>query len=177
MRRIKSAVTLAVMVLLVMAMGIGTAAAQEAYPPPPGDLVVDCVAAGQAGASVTCTVTGAQPGEQLTVTAKADGTVFYTEVLSANMQGEATFRFTVPPQHRGQQITVTVAGAISGAAEDTLTIRAPGRTGETLPRAMPRTGQDTILLAAAGVLLLGAGATALRRRQRTSDRDRTHAGV
>jgi LPXTG-motif cell wall-anchored protein len=73
---------------------------------------------------------------------------------------------------------VRVVGPLSGeVASDTVVVADRGRTGETLPRAMPRTGQDTILLAAAGILLLGAGATALRRRQRSTDQDRTHAGV
>jgi LPXTG-motif cell wall-anchored protein len=176
MRTMKKAVTLAAMLLMVMAMGAGTAAAQTQYGGEEG-LAVDCVAAGEAGGSVTCTVTGAHPNEQLTVTAETNDTIFHSEVISANAQGEATFRFTVPPQHRGQEKTVTVVGPLSGEASDTVVVADRGRTGETLPRAMPRTGQDTILLAAAGILLLGAGATALRRRQRSTDQDRTHAGV
>jgi LPXTG-motif cell wall-anchored protein len=172
-RRIRSLAVLAIAVVAVMAMSVGTAMAQY---PPAEPFAVDCVAAGEAGASVTCTVTGAVAGETLTASAEVQGTVFWTEVLSADAEGEATFRFTVPPQHRGQEITVRVEGAVSGlAASDTVTVAAPGRTGESLPRSMPRTGQDALLLGALGVVLLAGGVTALRRRSAT--KDHTHAGV
>jgi LPXTG-motif cell wall-anchored protein len=175
-RTVRLMITLAAMMLMVMALGVGTAAAQETPYGGDGRLAVDCVAAGQAGASVTCTVSGALPGEQLQVTATAsDGTVVYSATLTADQQGQATFRFTVPAAQRGMEITVRVVGQTSGdVGEDTVMVAAPGRTGA----AMPRTGasQDTMLLAAAGVFMLAAGATALRRR-RSHGRDRTHAGV
>jgi hypothetical protein len=154
-RTVRLMIALAAVMMMVMALGVGSAAAQS-YPPGPG-ASVDCVAAGQAGASVTCTVTGFQPGESLTVTATAaDGTVVYSATLTADAQGEATFRFTVPARQRGQQITVTVVGAVTGAVSDTVMVAAPGRTGAQMP--LPRTGagQDALLLAAAGVFLVGA---------------------
>jgi LPXTG-motif cell wall-anchored protein len=176
-RTVRMAVTLAAMMLAVMALSVGAATAQESPYGGTGELAVACVSAGQAGASVTCTVTGAVPGEQLAITATAaDGTVVYSATLTADAAGEATFRFTVPVAQRGQEITVKVDAASGEVADDSITIAAPGRTGSAMP--LPRTGsaQDTLLLAGAGVIMLAAGATALRRRRHTAARDHSHAG-
>jgi hypothetical protein len=177
-KRVRALSVLAMAVMAVMALGVGSALAQETYPPAQG-FAVDCVAAGQAGLSVTCTVTGAQPNEQLTVSASVGGDTFFTQVLSANAQGEATFRFTVPQRYRGQQVTVTVVGAQSGSIATSVTTgTTPVRRGETVTPVLARTGQDALLLAGVGVVLLGAGLTALRRRSGASSRDdRTHAGI
>jgi LPXTG-motif cell wall-anchored protein len=174
-KTIRSVAVLAVAIVSMLALSVGAAVAQEAYPPPVPPSVV-CTPAGQAGAAVVCQVTGFLPGEQLEVTATApDGTVVYSATLTADADGEAAFRFTIPPQYRGMEITVTVVGAESGAvATDTVSIAAPGRTGELLPRALARTGQDMMLLAAAGVALIGGGIAAVRRRKTD---DRTSAGV
>jgi LPXTG-motif cell wall-anchored protein len=174
-RAIRAVITVAAAMVAMLALGIGAAAAQE-YPPGE-DFSVTCVAAGEAGASVTCTVVGAAPNEQLTVTAAAAGNVFFSEVLSASAEGEAIFRFTVPTQYRGQEIAVTVTGPISGTTTDEIVIEAPGRTGEALPRPLPRTGQDLMLLGAAGVLLLGGGIAALRRRSTTRTAHRSTTSV
>jgi hypothetical protein len=177
-RTIRAVFTLAAAMLATMALGIGAAAAQD-YPPGEGGLAIDCVAAGEAGASVTCTVTGAEPNEQLTASAEVQGNVFWTEVLSANAQGEATFRFTVPREHRGQEITVRVVGAISGEiAEDTVTIAAPGRTGEPVPpRRLAFSGMDAAMYAGLGVVLLGGGLLLLRRRSAATADNREHTSV
>jgi LPXTG-motif cell wall-anchored protein len=179
-RTVRMVVTLAATMLALVALSVGTATAQEPGESPyggTGELAVVCVSAGQAGASVTCTVTGAVPGEQLTVTATAaDGTVIYSATLTADAAGEATFGFIVPVAQRGQEITVKVVAASGEVADDSIAIAAPGRTGSAMP--LPRTGsaQDTMLLAGAGVIMLAAGATALRRRRNTAARDHSHAG-
>jgi LPXTG-motif cell wall-anchored protein len=173
-RTIRAVFTLAAAMLATMALGIGAAAAQE-YPPGVA-FSIDCVAAGEAGASVNCSIVGAQPGESLTVTAtvERDGTVVHSATLTADAQGEASFRFTVPTRYRGETILVEVSGPQSGDVSDEVVVTAPGRTG----RALPHTGtnQDTTLLAGLGVVLLVGGLTALRRRQvaKADGRDRTH---
>jgi LPXTG-motif cell wall-anchored protein len=176
----KSLRTVAVLVVAIVSMlmvGVGAAVAQEAYPPPLQPDVV-CVPSGQAGAAVICTVTGFQPGEQLDVSVTApDGTVVYSATLTADAEGQTTFRFTVPPQYRGMELTVRVAGAESGeVATDTVAVAAPGRTGEQMPRTLARTGQDMVLLAAVGAAMIGAGIAAVRRRG-AKGRSDTHAGV
>jgi hypothetical protein len=177
-RTIRAVFTLAAAMLATMALGIGVAAAQY---PPDGAFSVGCVAAGEAGTSVTCTVTGAEPNEQLTATAEVEGNVFWTEVLSANAEGEATFRFTVPREHRGEEITVRVVGAISGeVASDTVTIAAPGRTGEPVPPSrgsLPFTGLDAAMIAGLGVVLLSGGLLLLRRRSAAAAGSREHTNV
>jgi LPXTG-motif cell wall-anchored protein len=178
MTKLRSLVVLAMAVVTVMALGVGTALAQESYPPPPTPSVV-CVAAGQAGLSVTCTVTGFQPGEQLQVTATApDGTVVYSATLTADAQGEATFRFNVPARYRGQTIAVRVEGLSSErVAETTVTTAAtPIRRGDPVPPGLARTGQDALLLTAVGIALLGGGVAALRRRS-GSKQDRSYTNV
>jgi LPXTG-motif cell wall-anchored protein len=176
-RTIRAVFTLAAAMLATMALGIGAAAAQE-YPPGVA-FSVDCVAAGEAGASVSCTVVGAQPGETLTVTAtvEGDGTVVYSATLTADAQGEASFRFTVPTRYRGETIVVTVSGPQSGTVSDEVVVAAPGRTGRALP--LPRTGtsQDTMLLTGLGVVLLAGGLTALRRRKVAKADARDHTRV
>ena len=164
-RRIRSTAVAVLASLALMTMASTASLAQTPYPPPAG-FGVTCVSAGQAGASVTCTVVGAQGGEQLTVTAAYGSTQFFSDVLSANAVGEATFRFTVPVQARGQAITVTVTGEFSGTVSaEEFTIAAPGRTGQAVGRgALAYTGQDAILLGAGGLILLTGGILALRRR-------------
>jgi LPXTG-motif cell wall-anchored protein len=174
-RTIRTVFTLAAAMLATMALGIGAATAQEVYPPAEG-FSVDCTAAGEAGASVSCSIVGAQPGEtlQVTATVESDGTVVYSATLTADAQGEASFRFTVPTRYRGETITVQVVGAESGTVSDEVQVAAPGRTG----RSLPHTGanQDTTLLAGLGVVLLAGGLTALRRRKvaKADARDHTH---
>jgi LPXTG-motif cell wall-anchored protein len=177
MTKLRSLAVLAMAVMTVMALGVGTALAQESYPPPPTPSVV-CVAAGQAGLSVTCTVTGFQPGEQLQVTATApDGTVVYSATLTADADGEATFRFTVPARYRGQTISVQVVGASGAVASTTVTTAAtPIRRGDPVPPGLARTGQDALLLTAVGIALLGGGVAALRRRS-GSKQDRSYTNV
>ena len=168
-RRIRSmAVTVVAMVAMV-GMFSTAALAQSTQPYPPGQAFsVVCTSAGQAGASVACRVLGAIANERLTATA-AYNPEFYREELTANADGEANFRFTVPREARGREITVRVVGEISGeVASDTLTIAAPGRSGEAPGQArglLAYTGQDTILLAAAGLVLLTGGILGVRRRR------------
>ena len=163
-RRIRSmAVTVVAMVAMVGMFS--TAALAQTYPPPPAFSVV-CSVSGQA--SVACQVLGARANERLTATAVAN-VEFYRADLRANADGEASFRFTVPRDARGREITVSVLGEISGEiASDTFTIGAPGRSGEAPGQGrglLAYTGQDTILLGAAGLLLLTGGILGVRRRR------------
>jgi LPXTG-motif cell wall-anchored protein len=162
----KSIRSITVTVVAAMAMLAMVSTAAFAQYPPAAAFGVACTSAGQAGASVTCTVVGAAAGEQLTATAAYGSTQFFSEVLSANADGEARFRFTAPREARGQQIIVTVSGEISGTVSTELTLAAPGRTGEAVGEGrLARTGQDAILLGAGGLVLLAGGALALRRRR------------
>jgi hypothetical protein len=165
-RRVRSVIVLAISMMAIMALGAGTALAQE-YPP--GEAFsVSCVAAGEAGLSVSCTVTGAAPHEQLSVTMEHDGNVFHSEVLSANAEGEATFRATAPRDARGDEVVVAVEGPISGTAVDSVTIAEPGRSGEPVPPGrLAFTGQDALLAGVVGLALLGGGIFALRHRKAT----------
>jgi LPXTG-motif cell wall-anchored protein len=181
-RTIRTVTTLAAAMLAVMALGVGVASAQ-AYPPDePGS--VDCVAAGQAGLSVTCTVTGATPGEVLDWTATARGDTFASGTVTADADGRATFRFTTPNQYRGETIDVAVLGNMGFTAEDEVVVaEAPGRAGQAVPpgrtaaAGLARTGQDTVMLAGLGAALLGAGVVALRRRTKQTTSDRTTTSV
>ena len=168
-KRIRSTSVVVLASLAMLAMVTTTAFAQ--YPPAQG-FGISCTSSGAAGASVTCSVVGAAAGEQLTVTASYGSTEFYSEVLNANADGEATFRYTVPNEARGQEITVSVMGEISGTATTELTVAEPGQSGEAPGReveapgrGLPETGQDTILLGAAGLVLLTGGLLAFRRRK------------
>jgi LPXTG-motif cell wall-anchored protein len=164
-KRIRS---MSVMVLASLAMLAMVSTSAFAQYPPGTAFSVSCTSAGQAGASVTCSIVGANPGDELSVTASYGSTEFYSEVLTANADGEVTFRFTVPREARGQEITVSVLNTTSGETVATeVVIAAPGRTGEPVPRGrgLPNTGQDTILLGAAGLVLLTGGLLAVRRRK------------
>ena len=161
--------------LAMMAVMSSGALAQD-YPPDV-DFGVACTSA-QAGATVQCTVVGADAGEELTVSAAHGTTTFFTEVLSASAEGEASFSFTVPADAGDDQIVVTVSGAISGTTTEVLDVAmsaptTPGAPVRTSP-AIARTGQDLMMIGALGLVLLVGGVLAVRRRRTTATAKSTH---
>lgn len=166
-RKLRAVAVIAATVVAMMAMSVSAAFAQ--YPPGPA-FSVTCTAAGEAGSSVTCNVVGAADSEVLSVSA-AYNPVFFTDTIVASAEGEATFRFTVPRDARGEDIVVTVTGPISGEISTVLSIAAPGRTGEPVPPGRPAlatTGTNLMLLTGVGVVLLGGGIAAVRSRRSTA---------
>ena len=174
-RRIRSTAVAVLTSLALVTMASTASLAQTPYPPPPAFSVV-CSAAGQAGASVACRVLGALANERLTATA-AYNPEFYREDLVANADGAVNFRFTAPVEARGREITVTVTREDgTSVASDQLTIAAPGRTGEGVGQGrLARTGQDVVLLGAAGLVLLTGGILARRRSVDQRGRERVDA--
>lgn len=165
-KRIRSMSVVVLASLTMLAMVTTSAFAQ--YPPPPG-FSVACSRAAPVAQPIVCSVVGARGGERLTASASASP-AFYTENLTANTDGEASFRFTPPRDVRDRAITVTVVGEFSGAIASTQVAPiTPGRSGEAPGRLLARTGQDTILLGAAGLVLLTGGVIAIRRRKVGSD--------
>jgi LPXTG-motif cell wall-anchored protein len=167
-KRIRSMTVMLLAAVAMVAMVSTSAFAQ--YPPAPG-LSVACSRAAPVAQPIVCSVVGARGGERLTVSASASP-AFYTEELTANSDGEAGFRFTPPRDVRDRVITVSVVGEFSGeiVATEIAPItpgrsgEAPGRTGQA-PGLLARTGQDTLLLGAAGLILLTGGLLAFRRRK------------
>ena len=170
-KRVRSMTTVVLGTLLMLTMVSTTAFAQ--YPPSQA-FGVACIRAAPQAQSVVCSVVGARGGEALRATASASP-AFYTEDLTANADGEADFRFTVPRDVRDRVITVRVVGAISGeAASDQIAVVTPGRSGEApgrtgeAPGLLARTGQETAIIVLGGALLLALGGGAVARSRRTS---------
>ena len=173
--RIRSMTTVVLGSLLVLAMFSTAAFAQY---PPSEPFGVACIRAAPQAQPIVCSVVGARGGEQLTASASASP-AFYTEDLTADAEGQASFQFTVPRDVRDRVITVSVTGEISGdtvtdqiaAATPGRSGEAPGRTGEA-PGLLARTGQETAIIVLGGALLLALGGGAVARSRRTS---REHA--
>ena len=170
-KRVHSMTTVVLGSLLAMAMFSTAAFAQ--YPPSQA-FGVACIRAAPQAQSVVCSVVGARGGEALRATASASP-AFYTEDLTANADGEADFRFTVPRDVRDRVITVSVVGAISGeTVTDQIAVVTPGRSGEApgrtgeAPGLLARTGQETAIIVLGGALLLALGGGAVARSRRTS---------
>ena len=174
-KRVRSMTTVVLGTLLMLAMVSTTAFAQY---PPSQQFGVACIRAAPQAQSIVCSVVGARGNEALRASASASP-AFYTEDLTANADGEAGFRFTVPRDVRDRVITVSVTGAISGdAVSDQIAVVTPGRSGEApgrtgqAPGLLARTGQDTATIVLGGVLLLAVGGGAVARSRRSS---REHA--
>lgn len=138
------------------------AAAAQQYPPEVGYGVTCTVD----GPTVSCTVVGADAGEQLAATAICDGAVLYNATLVADAAGEASFSF-VPD---GAACEVSVLRASSGAATTTVTSAADGDAAGTPVTAgtsdqLPFTGAEVSLLLVTGILLIAGGLVTLRRRE------------
>jgi LPXTG-motif cell wall-anchored protein len=131
----------------------------------------------QPGDTVTCQVSGAQPGEDLqaTATAEVQG-VLYEDAFAADGDGNAVFSFSTAGTQDGEAITVTVTGAQSGTASDSVEvdeddeavgdpIAADTRT-DAAPSddRLPVTGGQALLLSVVGVAMVGGGLLALRKR-------------
>jgi LPXTG-motif cell wall-anchored protein len=156
--------SLSVLITATVAMLLATVAAAAAlqYPPESGYGVTCTVD----GPTVSCTVVGADAGEQLAATAICDGTVRHNMTLVADAAGEASFSFVAG----GRSCEVSVLRASSGAATTTVTGVADGDAAGTPVASgpsdqLPLTGGEVSLLLAAGILLIAGGLLTLRRRE------------
>jgi LPXTG-motif cell wall-anchored protein len=160
----RSLQSLTVLVIAVVAMStlfVASASAQQ-YPPQPAYGVTCSVD----GPTVSCTVVGADAGEQLAATAICDGTVRHNMTLVADRAGEAAFSFVA----NSGACEVSVLRASSGTATTTVSAGsdaeaagapvAGGTSGQ-----LPLTGGEVGLLLLAGILLLAGGLVTLRRRE------------
>jgi LPXTG-motif cell wall-anchored protein len=162
--RIRSMTTVVLGSLLVLAMFSTAAFAQ--YPTAEA-FGVGCTPERQvAGQLTTCTVVGAVPGETLTVTVRAGNTLVLSETLTADEDGRASFSFTVPEGRAA--VVIQVVGSESGTTSTTLLpAQAADRAVERARGSdLPRTGQDTAILALGGALLLAVGGGAVARSRR-----------
>jgi LPXTG-motif cell wall-anchored protein len=153
-----------VLVTATVAMLLATVVAATALQYPPESAYgVTCTVDGP---TVSCTVVGADAGEQLAATAICDGSVRHNMTLVADSAGEASFSFVAG----GGSCEISVLRASSGAATTTVTGVADGGsagapvTGGTSDQ-LPFTGGEVSLLLAAGILLLAGGLVMLRRRE------------
>lgn len=163
---------MALLLLTSLAMLVAGSTAAFAQYPPAQDFGVSCTDA-VPGQTVTCSIVGAAPGESLTVAARYGSVEVLDTVLTADGDGLAEFSFEIPADAAGATLNVRVMGETSGMTGVVVNVARSVPTGPRVPdaRAIPRTGQDLLLLGGAGVVLLGAGAVALlRRRTGTSER-------
>jgi hypothetical protein len=166
------------------------AAAQYPPGPPPG---IECPPAvtppglgggAPPGLERVCEIFGAQPGERFTIRVEVAGVVVFEGEVVADADGRAVFELSLPRNAVGQLVTVTVTGPETGVLSTQFRVAGtaeppvdrgqpvtPGRSG--VAGTLARTGTDVLLLAGAGVLLLGLGVTAVRRRSTHGVRVRT----
>lgn len=161
--RIRSMSTVVLGSLLVLAMFSTAAFAQ--YPTAEA-FGVGCTPERQVvGQLTTCTVVGAVPGESLAVTVRAGSTSVLSETLTADENGRASFSFTVPEGRAA--VVIRVVGSESGPTSTTLLpAQAAGRAVDRARGDLPRTGQDTAIMALGGTLLLALGGGAIARSRR-----------
>ncbi|WP_337248747.1 Ig-like domain-containing protein [Leucobacter luti] len=120
---------------------------------------------------------GFLPNEQVAGTVYSDPVGLGT--LTADADGDVTFTFTVPEGFETGEHRAVLDGVASGEVSEAFTVIAPATPVPPTPTAPPQPGlpitggQSLLLLGAAGVLLLGAGAgiAARSRRSRAGSRD------
>lgn len=152
----------AVTVATLLLLPVGGAFAQY---PPGEDFAVTCLPESpQVGATVTCTVVGAQADEVLSVLVRSGAIRLLDTSVLADAEGGASFAFDVPDRVAGSALAVTVSGPTSGTAATTLQVQAVAATDDdgaavvtADTRALPRTGTETVSTLVAGVLLLWFG--------------------
>jgi hypothetical protein len=126
-----------------------------------------------AGDTQTVHGTGFSAGD--TVTAVLGATPVDLGTLTADEHGNVDLTFTVPAGTTTGQHTVTLTGAVSGAASAAFQVTAPPSTGDVLAHTGAAIGGGLLLaagLAIGGWFLLGA---ARRRRKHDEDEDTTLA--
>jgi LPXTG-motif cell wall-anchored protein len=155
---------LAVIIAATLAMSTATIASATAVQYPPA--AAYGVTCSVDGPTVSCTVVGADAGEQLAATAICDGTVRHNMTLVADSAGEAVFSFVA----NSGACEVSVLRASSGTATTTVPADSDGDAagapvaGDTSGQ-LPLTGGEVGLLLLAGILLLAGGLVTLRRRE------------
>jgi LPXTG-motif cell wall-anchored protein len=157
-----------VMTVAVVALAMSASVAFAQYPPA-RDFGVVCTPQPPApGQAVSCEIVGAQASEQLAATASVDGAVFHSETLTADADGEADFGFTAPD---AGDVVVRVVGAESGETSTVLAVSDEADAAEegdavAAPVSrLPLTGGQVLVLTTLGLLMLGGGLLALRRRE------------
>jgi LPXTG-motif cell wall-anchored protein len=168
----------ALLALALTTLLAGAAVAQEtAYDPDVADFELVCTPDVVAlGGTVTCRIVGAVPGEVLDWTAACEpGGVFASGMVTADSPaGRATFSFEVPDSCEGP-ITVEVLSDIRELAiTDSVRVRFAPPPDPGRPDPLPRTGADTALALAGGLLLIGLGGAAVASARR---RDRSRVGA
>ena len=111
----------------------------------------------QAGAAVTCTVTGGDPGIDILWRASYNP-AFAGAGVTLDAQGKGSFTFTVPAAAQGQEITVEL---VEWTAPVTIGV-VGGLVPSRIPAGEGSNGTPAGLLAAAGLALIVG--VALRRR-------------
>jgi len=137
---------------------VGSTASRTEPPAPGPKVAVSCGPLPlQAGATVTCTVTGGDPGIDILWRASYNPT-FAGAGVTLDAQGRGSFTFTVPLAARGQEVTVEL---VEWTAPMTLGV-AGGLVPSRIPAGEGSDGTPARLLAAAGLALVVA--VAMRRR-------------
>lgn len=171
-RRIRTLTVVALAATGVLLMSVLPASAQEYPPGPPFSIV--CPPSETPSGNIPpgleriCTLTG-PPGQVFDVSYEYDGKVVDFGTVTTDEDGTVVFDLVLERDAVGRVVTVTAVGQdgeeavtvedsfrVAGAAEP------PIDPGEPVT---PETGIDATLLVGVGVLLLGAGFVALRRRE------------
>jgi LPXTG-motif cell wall-anchored protein len=181
-------------VLLVVAALLAAlavpAAAQYPPGPPPG---IECPPAvtppglgggAPPGLERVCEIFGAQPGERFTIRVEVAGIVVFEGEVVADADGRAVFELSLPRNAVGRIVTVTATGPETGVLSTQFRVAGtaepptdrgqpvtPGRS-DVLGAALAATGSNLLVLAGAGVLLLGLGVAVVRRRSSHGSRVR-----
>jgi LPXTG-motif cell wall-anchored protein len=184
-RKFRSMTVLTITALGMLLMSVAPASAQ--YPPaePPGLRCPPSATPGGVtppGLVRACRLLGTQANQAFQVRYEYNPTV-EVGVVTTNDEGVAEFELTLQRDTVGRVVTVIAVGEdgeelvtvddsfrVAGAAEPPVDRGQPVTPG----RGIPRTGTDALLLVGVGVLLVGAGTVAVRRRRAD---DRTHAEV
>lgn len=168
--------TATVLLALAALLALSATAALAQYPPPEriGVTGPETVTAGE---DADFAVFGADDGEEVEVTTEVAGEVIYSEVHTADAEGDIAFTVSIPGDAEGagtvtaeagddtavHEFTVTDADAEEDDAvdEDVTPVDAEDDT-------LPVTGGQIAMLAILGLGLVGGGALALRKRGATA---------
>ena len=191
-RRIRSFAVVALAATAMLLITVLPAAAQSYPPGPPPGIV--CPPSETPGGVVppglvrVCTLTGTLPFQVFDVSYEYDGTVVNFGEVTTGADGTVVFELVLERGAVGRVVTVTAVGQdgtelvtvedsfrVAGVAEPPVDRGEPVTPG----RPLARTGVDALLLGGVGVLLLGAGIIAVRRRdgRSVSAGSGTHAGT
>lgn len=190
-RRIRSLTVVALAATAMLLMAVVPASAQYPPGPPPG---LSCPPSPTPGGVTppglvrVCTLIGTLPSQVFDVSYEYDGTVVEFGQVTTGEDGTVVFELVLERGAVGRVVTVNAVGEDGTeliALEDSFRVagvaQPPVDRGEpvTPGRPLARTGVDALLLGGVGVLLLGAGIVAVRRRdgRSVSAGSETHAGT